>query len=99
MSEDSKSLAGNTEFRVLKAMKSVLTDVIKDTTTTPGLKHPLSDTTIENIRQCLLLITSREAELMEEAGHDNAMRPHYTDEPQSSVVIPIDSITSKKNKE
>jgi hypothetical protein len=87
------------EFRVLQAMKRVLTDVIRDTTTPPGMKHPLSDTTIENIRQCLKLITAREGELAEAAGKPRNLRPYYADEPQKSTVIPIGSIGRPRKKE
>ena len=86
------------EFRVLRAMKSVLTDVIKDTTTTPGMVHPLSDKTIENIRQCLMLITARETELLDEAGETREMRPRYADEPEKNVVVPISGIGKAKKR-
>jgi hypothetical protein len=67
------------EARVLRAMKRTLTGVIKDTTTAPGHRHPLSDETIEDIRQCLMLISARERELAEEGGGPQAMRPYYAD--------------------
>lgn len=88
------------EFRVLQAMKRVLTDVIKDTTTPPGMKHPLSDTTIENIRQCLKLITAREGELAAAAGKPRNLRPYYVDEPPTSTVVPLRNIgrPAKKDK-
>lgn len=84
------------EFRILKALKSVLTGVIKDTTVPPGHKHPLSDATIEDIRQALMLITAREQELLQEAGEDNTMVPRFTDEPEKSTVVPISSIGRRK---
>ena len=64
----------------------------------PGMKHPLSDDTIDGIRKCLYLITEREKELAEAAGRPMNERPHYVDEPKSSVVIPIDQITKKRDK-
>ena len=86
------------EQRVLKAVKSVLISVIKDTTTKPGLKHPLSEQTKEDIRQCFDLITARETELNSEAGIENSARPHFTDEPKTKVVVSLDSteLSSKK---
>ena len=93
---DEQTPNGKKEFRVLKAVKSVLTGVIKDTTVPPGHKHPLSDNTIEDIRQCLMLITSREQELLKEAGEDSNMKPHFTDETPGATVVPIDSISKKK---
>ena len=87
------------EHRILKAVKSVLVSVIKDTTTKPGLKHPLSEQTKEDIRQCLDLITSREKELNEEAGVENNAKPRFIDEPQDKVVVSFDATElSKKNK-
>ena len=81
------------EARILRAMKTTLTNVIKDTTTTPGLKHPLSDATIEDIRQCLKLISARERELGEATGKAGSLRPHYADEaPKGGVVVPIGKI-------
>jgi len=78
------------EEEILQVMKKVLTDIAKDTYTPADLKHPLSENTIISIRDCLALITSREAELAKEAGRDNNMRPRYVDEPSSSVVVKLD---------
>jgi len=86
------------EEKILQVMKKVLTDIAKDTYTPADLKHPLSESTIHGIRDCLALITSREAELAEAAGRDNNMRPRYVDEPSSSVVVNMDaSFKSKKD--
>jgi hypothetical protein len=87
------------ESRILRAMRQVLTHVIKDTTTKPGLKHPLSNETIEDIRQCLMLITARERELAESEGKPMAQRPRYTDEPAASVVVPIKNIGRSTKKD
>ncbi len=80
------------ELRILKAMKTTLTGVIKDTATQPGLKHPLSDHTIEDIRQCLMLISARERELAAELGQPMDMRPRHPGSPGKSAVVPIKSI-------
>lgn len=95
MSDDTSPLESK-EYRILKAMKLVLTDVVKDTATQPGLKHPLSDRTIEGIRQCLRLIAARERELVESAGGNMDMRPYYADEPKKNVVVPITRIGRHK---
>ena len=78
------------EEEILQVMKKVLTDIAKDTYTPADLKHPLSEGTIHSIRDCLALITSREAELAKEAGRESNMRPRYVDEPSSSVVVNLD---------
>ena len=62
-------------------MKLTLAGVIKDTATPHGMRHPLSDGTIEDLRQCLALISARERELALAAGQPIAERPHFTDEP------------------
>lgn len=84
------------EELILKAVKVVLTHVVKDTATTPGLKHPLQDDTLMGIRDCLGLISQREQELAKEAGREMKLRPHFTDEVRKSeVVISIDTIGNK----
>jgi len=88
----------NKEYRILRAMKIVLTGVIRDTTVPRGHKHPLSDNTIEDIRQCLGLISAREQELLSEAGENVEMIPRYVDEPQATTVVPISKIGRNKPK-
>jgi hypothetical protein len=87
------------EERILTAMRSVLIDVIKDTTTDPRLKHPLSERTRSGIRDALDLITARQAELAQAAGRAMSDRPHFIDEPKKSVAVPLTSIQRppKKN--
>jgi hypothetical protein len=89
-------LEQNKEYRILRAMKQVLTGVIKDTATAPGMKHPLSDRTIEDIRQCLALIATRERELIEGAGRTMGQRPYYADEPPKQVGVPVGRIGKRK---
>lgn len=69
------------EVRILMAMKRTLANVIKDTATPHGMRHPLSDGTIEDLRQCLALISARERELADVEGGQEKSRPHFTDEP------------------
>lgn len=87
------------EEQILQVMRKVLTDIAKDTYTPADLKHPLSESTIISIRDCLALITSREAELASEAGRENNMRPRYADEPSSSVVVKLKKTDFKTNKD
>jgi hypothetical protein len=98
MSEDSVSILDSKEARVLRAVRKALTGIVKDTATAPGMKHPLSEHTIEDIRQCLGLVAAREQELLQEAGIENSARPHFTDDPkaQNSVVVPIGRPKPKK---
>ena len=87
----------STEENILAAVKMVLTQVIRDTATSPGIKHPLSEPTIGGLRDCLVMISQREQELAAAAGREMDARPRYVDEPkpQGDVVIPIDSIKRK----
>ncbi|NOZ37643.1 MAG: segregation and condensation protein A [Gammaproteobacteria bacterium] len=85
------------EAQILEVMRKVLTDVARDTYTKPGLKHPLSENTIVNIRDCLALISARESELAKDEDREMNMRPRYVDEPKSTVVIPIDKIGRNKD--
>lgn len=88
MADDSQ----HKEERILQSVKKVLTEVIKDTATPPGMRHPLKENTIRAMRDCLVLISDREQELAAEAGRAMDMRPHFTDEPRArgDVVIPLD---------
>ena len=84
------------EERILQMMKRVLSDIAKDTHVTPGLKHPLSESTVQGIRECLSVITSREQELAKTAGRNMNMRPRFTDEPQDKVVVKLDIDAMKR---
>lgn len=75
------------EERILRAMKLTLAGVIRDTATPHGMRHPLSDATIEDLRQCLALISARERELAAEAGRDASARPRYVDEPSRAEQV------------
>jgi hypothetical protein len=85
-----------TEERVLRMMKSVLTSVARDTATEPGLRHPLSEQTISDIRACLMMITAREQELAKEFSRDTSARPRFIDEPKSEVVVSLDVAAMKR---
>jgi len=77
------------EQRILAMVKRVLTDVARDTHAPPGMKHPLTDKTINGIRDCLNLIVAREQELAEALGQEMNLRPRYIDEPRKNTVVPI----------
>jgi hypothetical protein len=77
------------EERILRMVKRVLTDIAKDTSTPPGMKHPLSEPTVQGIRDCLALIAARERELAEAAGRTSRARPEFVDEPKKSHVVTL----------
>lgn len=87
----------NQEERILRMMKRVLTDVAKDTHSVPGVKHALSPHTVEGIRECLALITAREAELANDTGRAQADRPHFVDEPKRTQVVQLHPIKRSKD--
>jgi hypothetical protein len=75
------------EERILRAVKLALANVIKDTATPPGMRHPLSEGTIEDLRQCLALIAARERELAQAAGKPMRERPRYADDPEAQEKV------------
>lgn len=91
------------ERDIMRVMRQVLTSIVREVTPEhKSLQHPLSDSTIQDIRMCLGLITAREKELAEEAGRTAVERPHFTDETKQSTVIPmskIGKITSSTDKD
>lgn len=75
------------EERILRAVKRTLANVVRDTATPHGMRHPLSDATIEDLRQCLALISARERELAQAAGREMSTRPRYADEPERAGQV------------
>ena len=80
------------ERQVLMVMRKVLAQIIKDTTpASKAMRHPLTEQTIQDIRNCLGLISARERELADEAGVA-VEKPYYTDEKRGADVVSINSI-------
>ena len=91
MSKDDSSK----EREILRVMRKVLASVIKDTTPQHrGLQHPLSSTTIEDVRLCLSLIAARERELADAAGAVME-RPYYAGDAQAVKTVSISSLKRK----
>lgn len=88
----------STEQQILIAMRKTLAAIIKDVTPPPGMKHPLSERTIEDVRQCFSLISAREKDLAEAQGRGGE-RPYYADEPQAAQVVPIAGIGRAKKRD
>lgn len=88
----------NKEQEILMVMRKVLAAIIKDTTPQPGMRHVLSDGTIQDVRNCLGLISAREKELADAQGRV-AERPYYTDQPQRSTVVPIGRVGKTQKKD
>lgn len=74
------------EQRILRVMRKVLASIVKDTTPKPGMLHPLSEQTIQDIRDCFGLIAARETELAGEMGLAKE-QPYFADqEPKTRAV-------------
>ncbi|AUB83575.1 segregation and condensation protein A [Candidatus Thiodictyon syntrophicum] len=84
------------EQQILIAMRKTLSAIIRDLTPAPGMRHPLRDATIEDVRHCLLLIAARERGLAQLQGRGGE-RPHFTDEPQAVELVPMAGLKRKAN--
>jgi hypothetical protein len=84
------------ELRVLAAMRKVLTRVIRETASPPGTRHPLSQACLEDLRQCLFLIDSRQRDLSPDTED---ARPRYKGEHSTtdSVEIPLAELLKRKD--
>lgn len=83
------------EQQILVAMRKTLAAIIWDVTPPPGMKHPLSTGTIEDVRQCLALISAREREWADQQGRVTE-RPYYTDEPQAAQVVSMAGLSKNR---
>ena len=86
------------EQRILIAMRKTLAAVIRDVTPPAGMRHPFSEETMEDVRQCLALISAREKELADAQGRGGE-RPYYSDEPQKAQVVPVAGIGRRSGTE
>lgn len=75
------------EQRILRVLRKVLGNIVKDTVPAPGEPHPLTENTVRDIRDLFGLIAEREKELAEEAGFNSNEKPHFTDEPPRKVNV------------
>ena len=86
------------EQRILIMMRKTLANVVKDTVPPAGMRHPLKDSTIKDIRDCFALISAREQTLQQLSGKQKSkMRPRFADEPHTSQVIPLAKIKKSKS--
>ncbi len=77
------------EQRILRLMRMTLGNIIKDVTPRGGSTNPLSDNTIQDIKDCFAMISERERELAEALNFDQS-KPYYVDgKPQSAKVVSI----------
>lgn len=86
------------EHQILVTLRQVLASVVREVTPEPGMKHPLSQKTLEDVRQCFTLIAAREREVSLKMGMPSLHRPHYVDEPKKDKVVKLHGIGQNKNK-
>jgi hypothetical protein len=84
------------EQRILRVLRKVLANIVKDATPAPGMPHPFQESTVHSIRDLFGLIAEREAELAAEAGLNINEKPYYTDQPRNSAVLTMHPPTKKK---
>lgn len=77
------------EQKMLRVMRKVLASIVKDATPQDGMDNPLTERTIEEIRDIFGLISLREQELMESLGRMSEERPQYPGDKASAKVVPI----------
>jgi hypothetical protein len=83
------------EQRILRVLRKVLANIVKDVTPAPGMSHPLQESTIHDIRDLFGLIAEREAELASEAGLRINEKPFFSDEPRKTAPIKLHRATRK----
>ena len=84
------------EHRILIKLRLVLAAVVRDVTPPPGMRNPLSEQTIEDIRTAFALIAARERELRgDETSPD---LPVYADRGPTARIVDFDKPASKDEK-
>ena len=82
------------EQRVLIVMRQVLASVVREVTPQPGMRHPLSEQTIGDIKNCFSLIAARERELQSQQGQKPSSRPVYPGQRSNVQVVEFDNVNS-----
>jgi hypothetical protein len=83
------------EQRLMRMMRKTLTSIVRDTAPRDGNPSPLTEPTILGLKDCLVVISSRETELAQLTGRTLDERPHYSDETPTSHAVKISSIPKK----
>lgn len=82
--QDKNSQELTLEHRILIQVRKVLASVVRDVTPPPGMRSPLSDKTIDDIRDCFALIAAREREL---SGKQNPDLPVFSDDGPTTRIV------------
>ena len=87
------------ELEILVTLRKVLSGVVREITPDPGMKHPLSEGTIEDVRQSFMLIAAREKEISEALGKPSLHRPMYKGDTPKTNVVKLHGMSDKKDKD
>ncbi|VAW67824.1 hypothetical protein MNBD_GAMMA08-2398 [hydrothermal vent metagenome] len=87
------------ELDVLVVLRKVISSMVRDITPDPGMKHPLSDATMADVRKGFLLIAAREKEISEALGKPSLHRPVYKGDTPKTNVVKLHGISTKKDDE
>lgn len=87
------------ELDVLVVLRKVISGIVREITPEPGMKHPLSEATMEDIRQGFLLIAAREKEISEAMGKPSLHRPVYKGDKPKTNVIKMHGLKSSKDED
>jgi hypothetical protein len=85
------------EQRILRVLRKVLGNIVKDAMPAQGTPHPFRQSTIDEIRDLFGLIAERERELAQMAGLADNEKPYFTDEPPASKLVAMPKPTRKPN--
>ena len=85
------------EQRILRVLRKVLGNIVKETAPRPGQPRALSDDTVAEIRDLFGLIAAREAELAESAGLSRNERPRFADAPKAAHAMKVHRPPKKPN--
>jgi len=87
------------ELDVLVTLRKVISSVIRDITPDPGMKHPLSEATMEDVRKGFLLIAAREKEISDAMGKPSLHRPQYKGDKPKTNVVKMHGLKSTKDED
>lgn len=74
------------EQRILSEMRKTLGSVVRDVTPLGGRPNPLTESTIQEIKDCFALISEREKELAGKLNFNQA-KPYYMDGEQPNTTV------------
>ena len=87
------------ELDILVVLRKVISSMIRDITPEPGMRQPLSDQTMEDVRQGFILIAAREKEISESMGKPSLHRPSYKGDTPKTNVVKLHGIKTDKDED